>query len=225
MEEKTVKDSRSKTILPALAPMIVIGLTGLKAAGKDTLAERLVSLYGFTAMGFGDAVRREAKRQLGTANPPVAELIRLGNEGRAESGNGIWAQRLLEMARESGVSRLVMNGFRHPDEFDVVKSALPDGHFTFVAIVAPFRVRAERLIRRGRPGDPVDLAGFADLDDADRGIGQPWSGQQVDRAIARAAYANVYNNAGTLAEYEAWIDALADRALRRPLAALLGDEL
>ncbi|MDW5417718.1 hypothetical protein R6242_14200 [Iodobacter sp. CM08] len=40
-------------------PRIIIGLSGLAGAGKDTAADFLVAHHGFTKMAFGDALKEE----------------------------------------------------------------------------------------------------------------------------------------------------------------------
>jgi adenylate kinase family enzyme len=44
-----------------LSSMILIGLTGVKGAGKDTLADFLVDQYGFHKMAFADPLREACK--------------------------------------------------------------------------------------------------------------------------------------------------------------------
>jgi hypothetical protein len=66
-------------------------------------------------------------------------------------------------------------------------------------------------MKRQQGGDPAELEGFLAMDDRDRGIGQPIEGQQVDRCLALAEPQNLYCNAGTMAEYEQWIEAFLQR--------------
>lgn len=61
--------------------MIVIGLTGLAGAGKDTVADHLVDVYGFTKLSFA----ADLKSMLDTLNPYVDEGIRL-MDVRREAG-------------------------------------------------------------------------------------------------------------------------------------------
>jgi len=189
----------------------VIGLTGLKAAGKDELC-KVLAPSGFVSRRCSDEIRDELMLR-GNPNPTVFEMVEMGNLGRAESGDiGYWARRVVATLAGRGCRRIIVNGLRHPVEVDALQDIAGTG-LTMVGIVAPTPVRAKRLIDRGRPGDPTTYEEFMRLDDTDRGIGQPPHGQQVDRTLARVPWENLYDNKGTLDEYRAWIAALAARAL------------
>jgi len=192
---------------------VVIGLTGLKAAGKDELSERLAA-HGFVTRRCSDEIRDEAKRR-GIDKPTIDQLIEIGNWGREQGGGmAYWAKRVVATLKSQGHRRIIVNGMRHPDEVTGLQKLLGD-RFVMVGIVAPTHVRAARLLGRKRPGDPVDMSGFTKLDDDDRGIGQPPHGQQVDRTLALVPWENLYNNRGTLEEYQVWIDAFASRLLKK----------
>lgn len=187
---------------------IVIGLTGLKSSGKDEVCRRLAA-RGFVSRACSDEIIDEARRR-GIETPTFPQKIEIGNWGRATGDGAFWAKRVLETLRQRGDRRVIVNGLRHPDEVAGLRQVLGD-KLVLVGVVAPTPVRAERMLKRGRPGDPRNMTEFLQLDDADRGIGQPESGQQVDRTLALVPYGNIYNNAGTFEEYFAWCDALADR--------------
>ncbi len=188
---------------------IIIGLTGLKAAGKDELSHYLQA-KGFVSRSCSDEIRAELKRR-GNDKPSFGDLIDMGNEGRSGGNDmGYWARQAAETLVGQGHQLLIINGLRHPDEVKELRRIYGDA-FTEVGIVAPLPVRANRLLSRARAGDAHSIEEFMKLDDTDRGIGQPWHGQQVDRTLALAEFQNVYNNCGTLEEYHAWIDALIAR--------------
>jgi hypothetical protein len=192
----------------------VIGLTGLKAAGKDELCRMLVP-RGFVSRRCSDEIRDELKAR-GNPNPTVFEMVDMGNLGRAESGDiGYWARRVVATLAGRGCRRIIVNGLRHPAEVDALQD-IAGGKLTMVGIVAPTPVRATRFLKRGQAGDPAEYAEFLRLDDIDRGIGQPPHGQQVDRTLARVPWENLYDNSGTLEAYRAWIDALAARLVAVP---------
>lgn len=193
---------------------LIFGVTGLKASGKDELTRYLSEKYGFSIRSCGDEIRDELKRN-GIEKPTVDQQIELGNRGRRESGDvAYWAKRVLMTCKGEGCRLVGVNGLRHPLEVDgLMKIVGP--RLVIVGIVAPTPLRAQRLISRGRIGDPRTIEEFLDLDDHDRGIGQPWDGQQVDRTLAKVPLENLYNNTGTLAEYHAWIDELVARELKK----------
>jgi hypothetical protein len=177
-------------------------------------AEYLAASHGFRMFGFGDAVRLAAREEYGLTKPTVGDLIRIGNEGRERSrDNGYWAGRLLEIIRSQGIHLAVVQGIRNPGEIECFRGQL-NGRFVLLGVTAPLRLRAQRLLARGRSGDPTTMDQFMDLDDADRGIGQPEDGQRTDDCLALTSLANRFVNGGTLAEYHAWLDGRVGETLR-----------
>ncbi|OGL73408.1 hypothetical protein A3C96_00855 [Candidatus Uhrbacteria bacterium RIFCSPHIGHO2_02_FULL_60_10] len=192
----------------------VIGLVGLKAAGKDEFADYVTAKYGFTVRRCGDEIRAQLRSE-GHEKPTIAQQIELGNRARLESGDiGYWAKRVLERARQTGNRLMAVNGIRHPAEVDGLRTIAGDA-FTLVGIVAPFQMRAKRLLERGRDGDPKTMEEFTALDQKDRGIGQPAHGQQVGLALKMVGVQNMCQNDGTMEKYHAWIDALMARVLAK----------
>ncbi|HTM68566.1 MAG TPA: hypothetical protein VL426_04655 [Candidatus Binatia bacterium] len=188
----------------------VISLSGLKAAGKDELCKRLTS-YGYASLRLSDPIRAEAVRR-GFPQYTTDMLQDIGNEGRRQGGPGYWATKTIELARERGLTKIVINGVRNPGETKALLSAAGD-RCTLAGIVAPLMVRYGRVSGRGQVEDKYDLEKFLAMDDRDRGVGEPADGQHVDRCLALVPLENVYNNVGTLADYHAWIDAFHARIL------------
>lgn len=182
----------------------VIGLVGHKAAGKDELCRRLAGA-GYGSLRLSDPIRAEAERR-GFANYTVQQLMDIGNEGRAKGGPGYWATKALELAMERGIAKLIVNGVRNPGEIESLAKGA-SGKFTLAGITAPILVRYARVEKRGQVEDRSELEAFLAMDDRDRGIGEPADGQQVDRCIAMVPHDRLYNNAGSLEDYHAWIDA------------------
>jgi len=193
---------------------LIFGVTGLKAAGKDELTRYLSEKYGFFIRSCGDEIRDQLKKS-GIEKPTVDQQIELGNRGRHESGDvAYWAKRVMLTCKGESCRLVGVNGLRHPLEVDGM-TAMVGSRLVVVGVVAPTPLRAQRLISRGRIGDPQTIEQFLDLDDHDRGIGQPWDGQQVDRTLAKVPRENLYNNTGTLEEFHAWIDALVAREMKK----------
>ncbi|MFH1047581.1 MAG: hypothetical protein V1738_04725 [Patescibacteria group bacterium] len=188
---------------------LIVGITGLKAAGKDELS-RILRERGFNVRRVSDAVRDECAKR-GQTNPTVAQMVEVGNWGRAHSGdNGYWAGRLIEMLVAEGQSWAAINGIRNPGEIEILRR-LAGSAFVLVGITAPTMLRYQRAMKRQQGGDPSELEGFLKMDDCDRGIGQPADGQQVDRCLALVQPENLCCNDGTLQEYERWISEFIDR--------------
>ncbi|KPJ85703.1 hypothetical protein AMJ57_02030 [Parcubacteria bacterium SG8_24] len=187
---------------------IVLGLTGLKAAGKDELGRYLAD-RGFVMKRCSDAIREEARRR-GLEDPTVEQLQDIGDEGRQRFGEGSWAVELLKMFRQEGVRKAIINGIRNPGEIRALQRHLGD-RFVLLGVVAPIGTRAQRFLKRGQAGDPSEMASFLQVDDRDRGIGQPPDGQQVDRCLALVEWENLYNNDSSLEAFHDWIERLLDR--------------
>lgn len=193
---------------------MVIGITGLKAAGKDAAAALLAD-RGFTVLRTRDVITMDLANE-GLTHPTVAQLQDKGNQGRIESGDlAYWAKRMVKLAEERGVTKLVLNGLRHPGEVQGI-SAMLGSTFTMIGLVAPTKIRAARFLSREQAGDPREYAAFIATDDRDRGIGEPPGGQQVDRTLALVPYADVYNNSGTMGEFNYWIDDFLKRHQEQP---------
>jgi dephospho-CoA kinase len=188
---------------------LVVGITGLKASGKDELS-RILRMRGFNVRRVSDAIRDECAKQ-GITNPTVEQLMNIGDGGRQTSGdNGYWAGRLLEMLFQEGNRRVAINGVRNPGEVETLRR-LVGTRFILVGIVASTWLRYQRAMKRRQGGDPAELEGFLKMDDRDRGIGQPVDGQQVDRCLALVHPENLYCNDGSLADYECWIESFLRR--------------
>ena len=190
---------------------VVIGLTGLKAAGKGEFGLYLVK-HGFSTLRVSDAVRVAAKQQ-GISDPTVQQLQDIGDRARKDSGdNGFWAQKVLELAVERGIHHLIVDGIRNPGEIATLERLMAQ-RFTLVGIVAPLEIRAQRFLSRQQAGDPKTMSDFLNVDDRDRGIGQPPDGQQVNACLSQVFAGNLFNNEGTLEEYHKWIEFLYHRLL------------
>ena len=183
----------------------VICVTGHKGAGKDEFCTQMMT-KGYASVRFSDPIRAEAVKRYGVSYT-VEQLIGIGDEGRRQNGANYWAEQLIEFAAKNKWKRFVINGARNPEEITNVENAGAP-FFTLVGITAPIMARYERIAKRGQTEDRAELESFLRMDDTDRGIGQPADGQQVDRCMARVPENRLYNNAGTLAEYHAWIDAV-----------------
>ena len=129
---------------------LVLGLTGSNAAGKGEVSAYLAG-RGFVVHSLSDVLRDEAGRR--GSRSGREELIRLGNELRAQEGPGVLAERVLPRLGE----RDVVDSIRNPAEVEVLRR-LP--HFVLLGIRAPQELRFRRAAARARPGDPATLDEF-----------------------------------------------------------------
>jgi dephospho-CoA kinase len=184
----------------------VVGVVGLKAAGKGVFCDRLRE-QGYTAYRLSDAVRNAMLEEAGNSAPSVTQMQDFSNRKKRETGDyGIWGSKVLELAQKRGCRKVLLDGIRNPAEIDAARR-VAGSVFALVGIVAPIEVRAERFIKRGQAGDPLELMKFLQVDDRDRGVGEQANGQLVDRCLAQVPFANLYNNAGSLQEFHDWTDA------------------
>lgn len=193
---------------------LVIGVVGLKAAGKDAFCDYLRKKRNFDVRRLSDPIREECRRR-GITVPTVADLQDVSDEMKRQTGDfGYWAGQAIRMAWNEGSRLVVINGIRNPGEIDALAAVAGD-QLVLVGVVAPINIRIERFLRRGRAGDPVTMEDFLLMDDRDRGINQPPEGQQVDRCLARVPHENIYSNEGEIEEFYIWIDDLLNRSFNR----------
>ncbi|PIN74122.1 hypothetical protein COV20_00720 [Candidatus Woesearchaeota archaeon CG10_big_fil_rev_8_21_14_0_10_45_16] len=130
---------------------MIIGVTGLYAAGKDTLAEYLEKRQGFVHYSLSDEIREECrKRQMKMSRD---NMISLANELRRKEGPGVFAARV--KAKLEANKDYVLTSIRNPVEIDILKK-IPD--FVLINIDADVKNRFSWIQRRAREGDPETLA-------------------------------------------------------------------
>ncbi|MCD6367951.1 MAG: AAA family ATPase [Candidatus Aenigmarchaeota archaeon] len=125
--------------------MIVV-IVGKPSSGKTTAANALKKL-GFSVVSTGDIIREEIKRRgLPYTKETDAEIGEWFHRGR----EGLIVQRLLD--KVSG-DKIVIEGLRDPLQLKELERRTGEKPI-LIAIEAPFNVRLEREIKRGRfPGE------------------------------------------------------------------------
>ena len=189
----------------------VIGIVGQKAAGKGAASARLAEKHGFTVLTFSTPIREVATKELGTdvygkSVYTVADLVRIADRERKANGPGYWATQLIRIAVERQAATICVDGIRNEGEIEALRAIIGPARLELWGITGRLTVRYQRAGLRNQQGDPVGLEGFIDMDDVDRGIGQPSHGQQVDRCLARVPYENLFDNSGELEGLIAWVD-------------------
>ncbi len=130
-------------------------------------------------------------------------LIALGVRLRTSGGTGALAQAILPRLEE----RAVVDSIRNPGEVAALRS-LP--RFILLGVDAPQRLRFDRSIRRGRPGDGSTLEEFAGKEARENSTTE--AGQQLQATLALADV--VIQNDATLDELHARVRrALAARSI------------
>ncbi len=151
--------------------MLVIVITGLPGSGK-TIASNVAREMGLPVITMGDVIRDEATRS-GISSSTASAMLRL------RGGTRVIAYKTIErIPKQSSV--VVIDGARSIREVEAVEEALST-KVVLIYVVAPWRARFERLMRRGRPDDPRSIEDFLmrDLRELRYGLGD---------LIARADY-------------------------------------
>ncbi|GAB6947995.1 AAA family ATPase [Vulcanisaeta sp. JCM 16161] len=151
--------------------MLVIVITGLPGSGK-TIASDVARELGLPVVTMGDVIRDEAVRS-GISSSMASVTLRLRGGTRA-----IAYRTLEKIPKQSNV--VVIDGARSIREIEAIEEALST-KVVLIYVVAPWRARFERLLRRGRPDDPKTIEDFLmrDLRELRYGLGD---------LIARADY-------------------------------------
>ncbi|USZ71003.1 AAA family ATPase [Natronosalvus halobius] len=157
--------------------MYVIGTVGLPGSGKGEAAT-VARERGIPVVTMGDVVRQETTdRGLDSSKDhgTVAQAL------REENGPAAIAERSLPMLEDrlEDHEGVLVDGIRSGTEVDVFEERFGED-FTLVSIEAPFGIRRERVVDRGRDADEDDGGeGLEARDERERGFG-------MDDAMARA---------------------------------------
>lgn len=138
--------------------MQLIGLTGLNASGKGTVAEYLKE-KGFKYYSLSDIVREYATEK--GLDHSRENLIICGNELREKYGPSVLAKRIVQKLKKDRPSKAVIDSIRNISEIRELRT-LED--FVLVCVQAPVEVRFERSKKRGRIGFETNLQDFIDVE-------------------------------------------------------------
>ena len=166
---------------------MIIGLTGKNGSGKGEVA-RFLKERGFEYHSLSDVIREELERK--SKSITRDKLVETGNQLRQKFGPDILAKRIVE--RLQADKNYVIDSIRHPSE---VKAFKPKSGFVLLNVIAPPKVRFERLKKRGRENDPKTFSEFKKLE-LKESKSAVQSDQQLDQAIKMADYE--IENAGSL---------------------------
>ncbi len=139
--------------------IMIIGVTGFFAAGKDSVADYLTSRKGFIHLSLSDMIRERLRRD-GT-EITIPNLTAMGNQIRRDQGPGALGK-LAVRAMMAGRD-YVVTSIRHPAEVEALRQV---DDFRMVFVDAPIRVRYERSLSRGRAGDAQTFEEFQTAEQA-----------------------------------------------------------
>ncbi len=167
--------------------MIIIGITGTNASGKDTAAD-FFKQHGFAAFSLSDILREEAKKRGVAENRD--NLQNIGNELRAKFGFGYLAQEILKKINRDAI----VTSIRHSEEVKTLKQAK---NFFLIAVDAPIKLRYERTQKRQGSQDAIDFETFQKQEA--REFEKSGAGQQLGLCLKMADYQ--IENDGTREEF------------------------
>jgi dCMP deaminase len=169
---------------------MILGISGLYGAGKGEAVQYLEA-RSFYPYSLSDVIREELSRR--GLEPTRERMIEVGNEIRASEGLGGIADRLAESLVAD--RNYVIDSIRHPAEVEALRARTK--HFRLLWIDADEDVRFERIVARGRVGDPTSLEKLRQLEGRELGSENPAAQQLL--AVRELADDCVENN-GSLEE-------------------------
>ncbi len=171
---------------------MIIGVTGMYASGKDTIAQHLEK-KGFLHYSLSDEIREEAKRRkiAVTRN----NLINLANELRNKFGPRILADRVRIKMRLHPSKDYVVTSIRNPEE---TRSLQEESDFILIAASADPKLRFEWLKLRAREEDPKTFREFVEKEKIEQSADP--TKQQLHKVISQAKI--VLHNEGTIEELQ-----------------------
>ncbi len=183
--------------------MQLIGLTGLNASGKGTVAEYLIE-KGFSYYSLSDIVRDYATEK--GLDHSRENLIVCGNELREKFGPSVLAKRALEKIKEDGSSKPVVDSIRNVFEIEELRK-IPG--FLLIGIDAPVETRFERSKKRGRIGFETNLQDFIAVEQKENS--EDPEKQQLFKCLESADIVIINN--GSLKDLETRIEKELNKAL------------
>ncbi len=157
--------------------MITIGITGTAGSGKGTVADYLVTKYGFKHYSARAFISEELDRR---GLVKTRENIRLvANELRATNGPGYIISELYERAIKNKVNA-VLESIRNPSEIDTLRQK--PGKFFMLAVDADPKIRYERIVKRKSSTDFVGFEKFMADEQAEMNDLNP-SGMKIAQCI------------------------------------------
>lgn len=182
--------------------VMIVGITGTIASGKDTVAEYL-RRTGFRVSSISEAIRLELKQQ---NLPATRENLKfMGDRMRTKHGSEFLAKQALR-AVEGSENAAVIPLFNIAEaQFLRKKGAI------LIGVDAPIELRWQRAKSRGRITDDVTLEQFK-RDEAVRTTSEK-AGHQLEKVMAMADV--IIQNDGTVEELRLKVDEILKRFDKR----------
>jgi dephospho-CoA kinase len=175
---------------------LVLGLTGKRGSGKDTMAEYLRKKYGFSVLTYTNDVLGPLLRQMGKGMTRE-NLIALALDMRQKSGKHVLTQLICDKIERDGC--WAVSGVRYPEEVSHFRKRF-GGAFRLIRIECGTRKRYERVKKRGTKGEGrLTLKQFMAIEEKET--------EKVINQTIKLADFSIDNN-GTFGQFYKRIDAL-----------------
>lgn len=187
---------------------MLLGITGLNAAGKDTVADFLEN-RGFVRRSLSDEIRKEAVAR--GIEVTREHLISLGTEMRKTQGNGVLAKKALT-GIDSNTNYSVIS-IRNPEEVQELRT---HKEFYLLFVDASPEMRFQRALKRNREQDPKTFEEFQRVEALELQSTDS-SGQQLLKIKTMADF--TLNNSSTIESLYSDLSDLLDKlnfVYRRP---------
>jgi dephospho-CoA kinase len=125
----------------------VIAFVGMPGSGKGTCTDYLHNTYKWPVIHFGNMVYDEVQRR-GLDNVKDERFVR--EDMRKQEGPDVLAKHVARKANEyfkEGTSTVILDGLYSWSEYKYLEKTFGD-HLTVIAVVAPKKVRRERVLNR-----------------------------------------------------------------------------
>ncbi len=142
---------------------IVVAVVGLPASGKSLTAGMLRTM-GFEVIELGD-IWRELLKKNGISRFDPVGTREFTRKLREEHGKAVYAKHAYKKIHKRK-GKIAIMGIRSTYEIDYFKKRIK--HIVVIALLAPMKLRFERLEHRGKPEDPKTLKDFKWLDQREK---------------------------------------------------------
>ena len=143
--------------------MKLVGITGMPAAGKN-IAAQYAQAHQYPHFSTGDFVRTEIKKR--GLNVDSETSAKISTELRGKDGLGV-TRIVVDEALKQKADVVFLEGVRSWPEIELIRSK---AYCTLVAVVAPRKLRLDRIKQRGRGDDSADHFENRDQREIDYGV-------------------------------------------------------
>lgn len=179
--------------------LLILGLTGKRGSGKDTVAEYLHDKCGFHVLTYTDDVLGPLLKKQGK-EVERNNLIDLALKLREEQGKDILTKMIAEKVGKEGL--WAISGVRYPEEDEYFRKFFGE-NYRLVNVSCDAEKRYERVVKRGTKGEGgMTLEQFKDIENRET--------EKVINETVELADFSIENN-GSLEELRESIGNIAEK--------------